>query len=111
MGQEGAWRSFDGTHQEDAFRYAEDVGQTSLVCTGQLESLLIYSILVSTLLMYVMRVRNTAYSLFSLNYYLVVITGVEVVVRQEEGEQLPHISSAPSFIIERARYHNLICYR
>ena len=48
MGQEGAWRSFDGTHQEDAFRYAEDVGQTSLVCTGQLESLLIYSILVST---------------------------------------------------------------
>ena len=76
MGQEGAWRSFDGTHQEDAFRYAEDVGQTSLVCTGQLESLLIYSILVSTLalLMYVMRVRNTVYSLFSLNYYLVVIT-------------------------------------
>ena len=76
MGQEGAWRSFDGTHQEDAFRYAEDVGQTSLVCTGQLESLLIYSILVSTLLMYVMRVRNTVYSLFSLNYYLVVITEV-----------------------------------
>ena len=64
MGQEGAWRSFDGTHQEDAFRYAEDVGQTSLVCTGQLESLLIYSILVSTLLMYVMRVRNTVYSLY-----------------------------------------------
>ena len=44
MGQVGAWRSFDGTHQEDAFRYAEDVGQTSLVCTGQLESV-IYKLL------------------------------------------------------------------
>ena len=73
MGQEGAWRSFDGTHQEDAFRYAEDVGQTSLVCTGQLELLLlIYSILVSTFLCWV---RNTIYSLYLFfEYYLVVIT-------------------------------------